>query len=72
MLFIGALICDLLGWHSQPHSRAWNDGRDGFEFLGLVLALFVLYKFPPNVAAPDPTIHLFPKSTEESPEGPKQ
>jgi len=72
ILLICWLICAFFGWPSQPHSYAWHDGREGFEFLFLVLWLFVSYKFPRNVSAPDPTIHLFPKSTEESPEGRNQ
>jgi hypothetical protein len=72
ILLIGWLICAFFDWYSQPHSRAWHDGREGFEFLALGLSLFVSYKFPRNIAAPDPTTHLFHKSTEESPEGRNQ
>jgi hypothetical protein len=68
ILLLCALTCAFFGWRSQSHYRAWQDGREGFEFLFLVLLLFVLYKFPQNVSAPDPVIHLFPKSTEEPPE----
>jgi hypothetical protein len=72
MLLISALICAFFGWRSQSHYRAWQDGREGCEFLFLVLWLFVLYKYPPNVAQPDPITHLFPKSQEDSPESRNQ
>jgi hypothetical protein len=66
------LIAFILRYTLSRHSHAWRNASDGLELLGLLLWMFGMYKFPSNVPAPDPTIHLFPKPTEDSPESRNQ